>query len=55
MTVVTAWTIIACTLLVCLTATTIAGLIVGNRKTFTPPEEQFTLRDIPKPKTRKLD
>jgi hypothetical protein len=53
MTVVTAWTVIACTLLLCLTATTIAGLIVGNRKP--KPEEQFTLRDIPKPKTRKLD
>lgn len=57
MNAVTAWTIIVCATLVCITAVTIVGLVVGNRKTFTPPkiEDQFALRDIPKPKARKLE
>jgi len=64
MSIVAAWTIIGCTLLVCLTAITISGQIAGRK---IAPKEEFRVSDIPMPtderpmpmparmKNRKLD
>lgn len=52
MNAVTAWTIIVCATLVCITAVTIVGLVVGNRKPKHDVEavpEAFRVRDMPMP------